>query len=226
MLAWAWTCCSSSVQKTAETWWTSTHVALWSVKALHQARRWYWGQQDAAEVQSKCEGQALLAQIHEDVKPRVVFHSSAEPVLPPPYIHPPTTNYLTYNYHRLKPHSSLGDFVVYGGMGLDNMSAASDLCQLRLKGERQIYVDVTLMKQHDDVPSARFGHKMTKIDEQSVLVHGGLSLDLRSSDHFVQDTFGKCWVTNILTYWVWLPKHGLSLVSKLIVLEPSTLLVF
>ena len=123
------------------------------------------------------------------MKPRVVFHSSAEPVPPPPCIHPPTTNYLTYNYHRLKPHSSLGDFVVYGGMGLDNMSAASDLCQLRLKGESQIYVDVTLMKQHDDVLSARFGHKMTKIDEQSVLMHGGLSLDLRSSDHFVQDTF-------------------------------------
>ena len=104
-------------------------------------------------------------------------------------IHPPTKDYLIYHYHRFKPHSSLSEFVVYGGIELDNMSVASYLCQLRLKGGRRSYMDVTLIEQHDDVPSARFGHKMTKIDEQSVLMHGGLSLDLRSSDHFVQDTF-------------------------------------
>ena len=82
-----------------------------------------------------------------------------------------------------------GEFVLYGGMRLDNMSAASDLWQLQLKGGRRSYMDITVLEQHGDVPSARFGHTLTKIDNQSVLMHGGLSLDLRWSDHFVQDRF-------------------------------------
>lgn len=79
---------------------------------------------------------------------------------------------------------------VWGGMDTSSMRVLHDLYLLKRKGAKFEVIlaqdskderNVTKIKQTGDVPLGRFGHSLTKLHDQSAILHGGITLPFREA---------------------------------------------
>ena len=101
----------------------------------------------------------------------------------------PTTGALLTPLHGSSMFAQGKDAYVFGGLRIDLMQPSNVLFRLSPTAGRRPSMDVTVVPQQGSTPSPRFGHTVTAIGAGRWLVHGGLQMDLRSSDFHVQNRF-------------------------------------
>ena len=81
---------------------------------------------------------------------------------------------------------------IFGGQRLDIFCAADDFYSLNIKNK-----DITIVNT-ENTPSPRYGHTMDKIYDRYIMLYGGLTMDLRFSDHNVVDRFRQIGTNNLI----------------------------